>query len=241
MVKLSNFNELYLRWASEEYININKILYDNINNWRNKNEKNILFSKVNLGLTLDGKLDFRGFYFNVGLSFQNLKGVDFSYCNTKRSFETCQKLTDNVFDFKYGLGFSDSILDNCNFINAELTGFIRSVISSCCFDNATIDGGGLGVNQEIDNCSFRNVKFKNLFLSRIVFRNCDFTGSVFYGNSDVEYCKFINCNFDKVNFKTTAMKKIANVDGFIGCEFINSLLSLDQKNKLSKAILIKTI
>lgn len=92
------------------------------------------------------------------------------------------------------------------------------------------------MSQEIVNCSFRHVKFQNAFLSGVVFRNCDFTGSIFNGNSTVEQCKFIHCTFDKVIFKTTLLKRVATIAPFYGCEFVASPLSLEQKAKLSKTI-----
>ena len=230
------FDDLYVRWTREDYLALNSLQYEHKDNWQNKREKNILFSKDKFGLTLDEKIDLRGFYFDVGLSFQQLDGVDFSHCNTKNSFEICQQSMNQAFDFRNRLAFSDSIIENCNFTHAVLSGCIRSALSSSCFDYATIDGGGLGVSQEIVNCSFRHVKFQNAFHSGVVFRNCDFTGSIFYGNSTVEQCKFIHCTFDKVLFKTTLLKRVATIAPFHGCEFVASPLSLEQKSKLSKTI-----
>ena len=204
------------------YLALNSLQYEQRDNWQNKREKNILFSKDKFGLTLDEKIDLRGFYFDVGLSFQQLDGVDFSHCNTKNSFEICQQSKNQAFDFRNRLAFSDSIIENCNFTHAVLSGCIRSALSSSCFDYAAIDGGGLGVSQEIVNCSFRHVKFQNAFHSGVVFRNCDFTGSIFYGNSTVEQCKFIHCTFDKVLFKTTLLKRVATIAPFHGCEFVAS-------------------
>ena len=230
------FDDLYVRWTREDYLALNSLQYEHKDNWQNKCEKNILFSKDKFGLTIDEKIDLRGFYFDVGLSFQHLDGVDFSYCNTKKSFEVCQQTTNRAFDFRNRIAFSDSIIENCNFAHAALSGCIRSLLSSSCFDYATIDGGGLGVSQEIVNCSFRHVKFQNALLSGLVFRNCDFTGAIFYGNTTVEQCKFIHCTFDKVLFKTTLLKRIATIAPFYGCEFVASPLSLEQKAKLSKTI-----
>lgn len=233
-----NFKDcsIYSRWTDLELKEINNFLFVNRNNWKNKNIENAFLLKFNRPL-INERLDVRGFYFNVGVSFQFLKNIDFSYCNTTKAFNSCQEKTNKLYDFKYGLGFVDCIIDNCSFHYSELTGFVRSKISSCEFDHAVIDGGGLG-SEKIYHCSFRHAKFKKILLSRITFLNCDFSNAQFDGRCDVEYCKFINCNFTETKFGTTLLKQYAGVDNFLKCEFVHSPLSSEQKNKLSETIVI---
>jgi hypothetical protein len=85
----------------------------------------------------------------------------------------------------------------------------ESDISDLLFAAQRLDGTDIK-EQSFEHCTFANVSFKDCIFDRAKFRDCVFVACYFRGtrvqNTSFSTCKFIDCDFTKLDMRTSELK-----------------------------------
>jgi fluoroquinolone resistance protein len=181
--------DLAKRWATELDYSINLSLKKE--NWQDKSRVNVRWSNHPFGLTVEGKLDFRGFPLREPLKYQYLDGIDFSF------LKAISGPTEG-YGLSRGLtGINASVLENCKFVEADLPANLAEKFSRCDFEGASFNAARM--NGEFSECNFKKCRMQNVLTQGAKFVNCDFSDANL-SKANFYACIFEGCIFDGAKF-----------------------------------------
>lgn len=202
------------RWTTDLEFRLNRALHKE--DWRDKNTVNARWAEQPFELTAQGKADYRGFPLREPLSYQHLRDIDFS---------ALRVLGGNIdaYGLSRGDGITFSILEDCDFIEAQMPAYLDDRFLRCNFSAATFKQTRM--NGTFEACRFVKAKLKQV-IGELKFIDCDFTDADL-GGSVFDHVLFERCTFDNTRFKGCDMSGSRFVDSPLSEAQIASFASAD--------------